>query len=156
MVPLLVLLHVPLYVTQQVAEPPPGCGVYHTNFTITPQWEKLFSAGRNLTMFYKNPSRGYGPGHEMVRTAMIYLEQMEELEQAVDENRSTALDAVWELYLCGGPLHLRQIPYGEFIRIFKWDSTDIDEYFTLINQTRKIWNRLVEELQRIADPDLII
>lgn len=139
-----------------VADPAPGCGVYHTNFTIAPKWEKLFSTGQNLTMFYKNPMCGYGYGHELVRTAMIYLEELEELEEDVETNRPLALDAAWELYLCGGPRHLNQIPYMEFVKLFNWNSDDVDEYFTLIHGTRRVWNNILEELQRTADPDLIV
>lgn len=137
-------------------DPQAGCGMKYKNFTVTLQWEKLFAAGRNLTVFYENPTCGYGPGHELVRTAMIYLEQLEYLETAVDENRPHAMDAVWALYLCGGPRHLNQIPYGEFVKHFNWNSNDIDEYYTLIHATRRIWKRLFDELERTAEPDLIV
>lgn len=160
MILILLSILVPVYsgdVNQQELDPPPGCGVYHQNFTIAPQWERLFSAGKNLTILYKHPSRGYGPGHEMVRTAHIFLEELEKLENEFTvENRVPATDAAWELYICGGPLHIRQIPYDEFVRLFNWDSTDIDEYATIIDDTRRSWSNILEELERIAPTDIII
>jgi len=148
----LILLQTGICSAQQPREVPH----FFTNHTVPPEWERLISAGKNLTLFYKNVSRSYGPGHEIVRTAMIYLDEIEKLEEAVLLNLKGAMDAVWEIYLCGGPLHIKQIPYKEFIDTFNWNDEDISEYFTLIDGTRRIWNKLLEELERLAPPDLII
>lgn len=139
---------------QDVTDPPPGVGVYHRNFIIAPEWETLFIAGQNLTMFYKNQS--YGSGDELIATAAFYLDEIRELENAVDDNRFRSLDAVWQVYLNGGPLHLKQIPYDKFISAYNWSSESINKYFSIIDRTRRIWTRLVEELEILMESQIVI
>lgn len=139
---------------QEVTDPLPGVGVDHKKLIVGPEWQGLFEAGRNLTMFYKNQS--YGDGDMLFTTASFYLSELKELENAVDDNKFRSLDAVWQIYLDGGPLHLNQIPYEKFISAYKWKSEAIDKYFSIIDHTRRIWGNLVEELQILFESDMVL
>lgn len=153
---ILLLFYVGLYYlsAQDVTDSPPGVGDDHGKFIIAPEWETLFMAGKNLTMFYKNQS--YGSGNELIATAGVYLDEIIELEKAVDDNRFRSLDAVWEVYLNGGPSHLKQIPYDKFIRSYNWGSEEINNYFSLVDRTRRVWRFLVEELEILMESQIVI
>uniref|UniRef100_A0A1B6HZR1 Uncharacterized protein n=1 Tax=Homalodisca liturata TaxID=320908 RepID=A0A1B6HZR1_9HEMI len=148
---LLLLVQLVLCATQ-TTDMPPGCGELQTGHIIAPEWKHLFVTGRNLTCIYNNPTCE----DELVKMTMLYLEQIEELERAVDDNRFRSLDAVWELYLCGGPIHLKQIPFNKFISAFDWNSDDVHSFYSIINKTRNVWDRLVAELEILAESDTII
>uniref|UniRef100_A0A1B6LQQ4 Uncharacterized protein n=1 Tax=Graphocephala atropunctata TaxID=36148 RepID=A0A1B6LQQ4_9HEMI len=149
---LVLLLYRLVLCLTQTTDPPPGYGELQKGHIIAPEWDSLFAAGRNLTFIYKNPTSE----DELFRTSLFYQAQIEELERAVDDNRFRSLDAVWELYLNGGPLHFRQIPFDKFISAFDWNSDDVHRYYSIINKTRNVWDRLVAELEILAESDTII
>ncbi|KAG8335875.1 hypothetical protein J6590_058655 [Homalodisca vitripennis] len=108
----------------------------------------LFDYTQNLTAVYKDP--GHVFGEDLMRTAVFYLDELMELEEALEDEdeKPNAVKTLSELYHGGGPKHIRQIPYPLLIDTYNWTSTEVDDFAKYIKMTSECWDRLVKILRK--------
>lgn len=114
----------------------------------------LFTLQKNLTEIYKNVQLVSNETlFEMVST---FLTEMENLLKDYEDKKPDAYKWIYELYSETGVLHLRNIPYGEFIKYYDWHGDDIGNYHEIIDDTRYLWKKMIKILEAHAASDEII
>uniref|UniRef100_A0A1B6E9L6 Uncharacterized protein n=1 Tax=Clastoptera arizonana TaxID=38151 RepID=A0A1B6E9L6_9HEMI len=114
----------------------------------------IFTLQKNLTVIYQNVSLiSNATLFEMVST---FLNEMKKMVKAYKNKEPDAYKWIRELYLESGVLHLRNIPYGEFIKIFDWHGDDISNFHEIIDDTRYYWQKMIKIMEENAKSDEII
>uniref|UniRef100_A0A1B6LHF1 Uncharacterized protein n=1 Tax=Graphocephala atropunctata TaxID=36148 RepID=A0A1B6LHF1_9HEMI len=108
----------------------------------------LLDYTQNLTAVYKDP--GHVFGEDLMRTAVFYLDELMELEEALeDENeKPKAVETLKQLYQRGGPKHVKGIPYPLLIDSYNWTSSEVDDYASYIKKTSECWDRLIKGMRK--------
>jgi hypothetical protein len=108
----------------------------------------LIDYALNLTAVYKDP--GHVFGEDLLRTAVFYLDELMELEEALQDKKEheRAIQVLSELVEKGGPQHIKDVPYKKFIDTYNWSSKEIDDLARYIEMTSETWGRLVKMAEK--------
>lgn len=110
-------------------------------------YDNILEYTKNLSAVYKDP--GHVFGEDLLRTAVFYLDELMELEEALEDKdeENKAVKMLVDLYNKGGPQHIGNVPYGILIDTYGWKSAEIDDMARYMEITSHTWQRLCKVIE---------
>uniref|UniRef100_A0A1B6EGN4 Uncharacterized protein n=1 Tax=Clastoptera arizonana TaxID=38151 RepID=A0A1B6EGN4_9HEMI len=101
---------------------------------------------KDILTIYDNPK---GSPDNLLQLAKTYLHTMQDLKISILEKRQEATNyaiSLFEKYAYEGSKHSHLIPYGNFIKVFGWNMSDIKAYHSIITSTRRVWKEILKAI----------